>query len=60
MSYLHRALAVPEKKNLPVPLLSKIAHAAPGRVIKLGKKNKIVVTKQLKARANFVLMMKRL
>lgn len=56
---LHSDLGIPTDQRLPIPLLSKVAHTAAGKKVKINKK-KVVVTAQLKNRARFVLGMKRL
>lgn len=56
---LHKQLGIPADQKIPMPLLSKIAHAAPGKKIKVGSKS-VTVTPLLKHRAHFALNMKRL
>lgn len=56
---LHKQLGIPADQKIPMPLLSKIAHSAPGKKIKVGSKS-VTVTTLLKNRCRFALTMKRL
>lgn len=56
---LHKDLGIPADQRLPIPLLSKVAHTAAGKKVKINKKT-VVVTARIKQRANFALTMKRL
>lgn len=56
---LSRQLGIPERKNIPMPLLNKIVAAKPGQKVKYNKKS-YKVTRLMERRAIMARNLKRL